>query len=120
LAQRIFPYLYQERPDPNDDPLSSNTSTAWDVHREMWDSHGEFVVDGNLTEVEYLDKLSQIKVPTLIIAGDHDESVPKVSRQMHDNIGGSQLVILRVRRPAGTIPAGSGNFLALPPSLLSR
>jgi len=89
-----FPYLYQGRPDPNNDPVSSNTSTAWDVYREMWGSHGEFVVDGNLTEVEYLDKLSQIKVPTLIIVGDHDESDPKMSREMHDKIAGSQLVIL--------------------------
>ena len=71
-----FPYLYQGRPDPNDDPLSSKTSAAWDVHREMWGSPGEFVVDGNLAEVEYLDRLSQIKVPTLIIVGDHDESDP--------------------------------------------
>lgn len=89
-----FPYLYQGRPDPNNDPLSSNTSTAWDVYREMWGSHGEFVVDGNLTEVEYLDQLSQIKVPTLIIVGDHDESDPKMSREMHEKIAGSQLVIL--------------------------
>jgi proline iminopeptidase len=89
-----FPYLYQGRPDPNDDPVSSNTSTAWDVYREMWGSHGEFVVDGNLTEVEYVDRLSQIKVPTLIIVGDHDESDPKMSREMHEKIAGSQLVIL--------------------------
>jgi proline iminopeptidase len=88
-----FPYLYQARPDPNDDPVGSNF-TAWDVYREMWGSHGEFIVDGNLTEVEYLDKLSQIKVPTLIIVGDHDESDPKMSREMHEKIAGSQLVIL--------------------------
>jgi len=89
-----FPYLYQARPDPNDDPVASNTTTAWDVYREMWGSHGEFVVDGNLVEVEYLDRLSQIKVPTLIIAGDHDESDPKMSQEMHEKIPGSKLVIL--------------------------
>jgi len=87
------PYIYQAHPDPNDDPVASN-NTAWDVYREMWGSHGEFVVDGNLTEVEYVDKLSQIKVPTLIIVGDHDESDPKMSREMHEKIAGSQLVIL--------------------------
>jgi proline iminopeptidase len=89
-----FPYVYQNHPDPNYDPLSSNTSTAWDVYREMWGSDGEFVVDGNLKEVEYVDQLSQIKVPTLIIVGDHDESDPKMSREMHERIAGSQLVIL--------------------------
>jgi proline iminopeptidase len=89
-----FPYLYQNHPDPNYDPLASNTGTAWDVYREMWGSHGEFVVDGNLTEVEYLDRLPKIKVPTLIIVGDHDESDPKMSEQMHAKIAGSKLVIL--------------------------
>ena len=89
-----FPYVYQNHPDPNYDPLSSNTSTAWDVYRQMWGSDGEFIVDGNLKEVEYVDQLSQIKIPTLIIVGDHDESDPRMSREMHEKIAGSQLVIL--------------------------
>ncbi len=89
-----FPYLYQNRPDPNYDPMGGNTTTAWDVYREIWGSHGEFVVDGNLTEVEYVDRLAEIKVPTLIIVGDHDESDPKMSKEMHEKIAGSQLVIL--------------------------
>src|SRR5271169_445917 len=89
-----FPYVYKYRPDPNYDPLSSNTGTAWDVYREMWGSDGEFVVDGNLKEVEYVGLLSQIKVPTLIIVGDHDESDPKMSKEMSAKIAGSQLVIL--------------------------
>jgi proline iminopeptidase len=89
-----FPYLYQKRPDPTYDPVSSNTDTAWDVYREMWGSDGEFVVDGNLKEVEYVERLSEIKVPTLIIVGDHDESDPKMSKEMHEKIAGSQLVIL--------------------------
>jgi proline iminopeptidase len=88
-----FPYLYQNRPDPNYDPASGNTSTAWEVYREMWGSHGEFIVDGNLAEVEYVDKLSTIKVPTLILVGDHDESDPRMSKEMQSKIAGSKLVI---------------------------
>src|SRR5438874_4608845 len=89
-----FPYLYQRHPNPNADPLTDNTSTAWDLYREMWGSHGEFIVDGNLKSVEYVEKLSTIKVPTLIIAGDHDESDPVMSKEMHEKIAGSKLVIL--------------------------
>jgi proline iminopeptidase len=89
-----FPYIYYNQPDPTYDPVSSNTSTAWDVYREMWGSDGEFIVDGNLKEVEYVDRLSEIKVPTLIIVGEHDESDPKMSKEMHEKISGSQLVIL--------------------------
>jgi proline iminopeptidase len=89
-----FPFLYQHHPDPNYDPLSGNTTTAWDLYREMWGSHGEFVIDGNLKSVEYADKLPSIKVPTLIICGDHDESDPSLSRFMHDKIAGSKLVVV--------------------------
>ena len=89
-----FPYLYQRHPNPNADPLADNTSTAWDLYREMWGSHGEFIVDGNLKSVEYVDRLATIKVPTLIIAGDHDESDPVMSKEMHEKIAGSKLVIL--------------------------
>src|SRR2546423_4977227 len=89
-----FPYLYQRRPDANYDPASGNTSTSWDLYREMWGSHGEFVVDGNLKSVEYTNRLAGIHVPTLIICGDHDESDPSLSRAMHDKIAGSKLVML--------------------------
>jgi proline iminopeptidase len=89
-----FPYLYQHRPDPNYDPLSGNTTTSWDLYREMWGSHGEFIIDGNLQSVEYGDKLPGIHVPTLLICGDHDESDPSLSRFMHEKIAGSKLVVL--------------------------
>src|SRR5215471_10507167 len=89
-----FPFLYQRRPDPNYDPVSGNTTLSWDLYREMWGSHGEFIVDGNLKSVEYTDRLSTIHVPTLIICGDHDESDPSLSRTMHEKIAGSQLVIV--------------------------
>jgi proline iminopeptidase len=89
-----FPYLYQRRPDPNYDPVAGNTSTSWDLYREMWGSDGEFIIDGNLKSVEYLDKLSSIHVPTLLICGDHDESNPRLSRTMHEKIAGSKLAIM--------------------------
>jgi proline iminopeptidase len=88
-----FPYLYQNRPDPNDDPVQ-NGIMSWDLYREMWGSDGEFVIDGNLKSVEYLDRLPSIRVSTLIIAGDHDECDPSLSREMHEKIAGSQIVIL--------------------------
>lgn len=89
-----FPYLYQNRPDPNYDPAAGNTTTSWDLYREMWGSHGEFIIDGNLKSVEYTDKLAGIHIPTLLLCGDHDESDPSLSRTMHDKISGSTLVIL--------------------------
>lgn len=88
-----FPYLYQNRPDANYDPVD-NGKMSWELYREMWGSHGEFVIDGNLKSVEYTDRLPSIKVPTLVLVGDHDESDPSLAQAMHEKIAGSKLVIL--------------------------
>jgi proline iminopeptidase len=92
-GEGYFPYLYQNRPDPNYDPVE-NGVMSWDLYREMWGSDGEFVIDGNLKSVEYVDRLAGIHVPTLIVAGDHDECDPSLSAEIHEKIAGSQMVIL--------------------------
>jgi len=92
-GEAYFPYLYQNRPDPNYDPIAQG-NTSWDLYREMWGSNGEFIIDGNLKSVEYTDRLSSIRIPTLIVVGDHDECDPSLSRTMHDKIVGSQLAIM--------------------------
>ena len=91
-GEGYFPYLYQKHPDPNFDPIASG-NMSWDLYREMWGSHGEYVIDGNLASVEYTQRLSEIRVPTLITAGDHDESDPSLARAMQEKIAGSRLVI---------------------------
>ncbi len=92
-GEGYFPYLYQRRPDPNYDPTDTG-GLSWDLYREMWGSHGEFVIDGNLVSVEYADRLPSIHVATLITVGDHDEPDPSIARVMHNKIPGSKLVIL--------------------------
>jgi proline iminopeptidase len=88
-----FPFLYGARPDATYDP-AGGAPTDWELYRAMWGSDGEFVIDGNLKSVEYVDRLASIHVPTLVMAGDHDECDPSLSREMHDKIAGSELVIL--------------------------
>jgi proline iminopeptidase len=89
-----FPFLFGARPDSNYDPLTDNAGADWELYREMCGSDGEFVIDGNLKSAEYVDRLSTIKVPTLVICGDHDECDPSLSREMHEKIAGSKLAIL--------------------------
>jgi len=89
-----FPFLYGAHPDSNYDPLTDNAGMNWELYREMWGSDGEFVVDGNLKSAEYVDQLPTIKIPTLVICGDHDECDPSLSKEMHEKIAGSKLVIL--------------------------
>jgi proline iminopeptidase len=92
-GEGYFPYLYRRHPDANYDPADTG-GLSWDLYREMWGSHGEFVVDGNLASVEYADRLGSLHVPTLITVGDHDESDPSIARDMQKCIPGSQLVVL--------------------------
>ena len=89
-----FPFLYGARPDANYDPAQGNAPTNWELYRAMWGSHGEFIIDGNLKSVEYVDRLHTIRVSTLIVVGDHDECDPSLSKEMHEKIAGSKLVIL--------------------------
>ncbi len=91
-GEGYFPYLYQNNPDPNYDPVA-NGIMAWDVYREMWGSDGEYIIDGNLISVEYTDRLSSLTVPTLITVGDNDECAPSLSQEMNQKIPGSKLVI---------------------------
>jgi proline iminopeptidase len=91
-GEGYFPYLYQNHPDPNYDPAAAG-NMSWELYREMWGSHGEFIIDGNLASVEYAEKLSTLRVPTLITAGDNDECDPSLSRDMHAKIAGSRLVL---------------------------
>ncbi len=92
-GEGYFPYLYQTHPDPNYDPLEDG-KISWDLYRVMWGSHGEFVIDGNLKSVEYVDRLGTLHVPTLIVVGDHDECDPELSREMNSLIPGSKLAVL--------------------------
>jgi proline iminopeptidase len=92
-GEGYFPYIYHNHPDPNYDPIAAG-NMSWDLYREMWGEHGEFVIDGNLKSVEYTNRLSAIKVPTLILVGEHDECDPSLSQAMHHKIAGSKLVIL--------------------------
>jgi len=92
-GEGYFPYLYGQRPDANYDPLASG-AMSWDLYREMWGSHGEYVIDGNLASVDFTPRLPALKVPTLITVGDHDECAPSLSEEMHALIPGSQLVVV--------------------------
>jgi proline iminopeptidase len=92
-GEGYFPYIYHNHPDPNEDPETEGI-ISWDLYREMWGSHGEFVIDGNLRSVEYTNRLATLAVPTLVVVGDHDECDPSLSQAMHEEIAKSKLVIL--------------------------
>jgi len=48
-----------------------------------------------ISKIDLLDRLHEIKCPTLIMVGEHDHGTPpEMSRQMHEQIAGSEWVVI--------------------------
>jgi proline iminopeptidase len=88
-----FPLMYGKHPDAAYEP-GAQAPTNWTLYRTMWGDNGEFRITGNLRSVEYVDQLGSINVPTLVIAGDHDEIGPELAEELHNGIPGSKMTIL--------------------------
>jgi proline iminopeptidase len=74
------------------DLVEALAATATDVYGAMWGPN-EIHFVGNLDEWSRLDRLHEIRVPTLITVGEHDELTPACSRQILGEIEGSRLVV---------------------------
>ena len=53
----------------------------------------EFHVVGVTKDWDRTDRLSEIRVPTLITSGRHDESTPRINEVLHKGIVGSEWVL---------------------------
>jgi L-proline amide hydrolase len=53
----------------------------------------EFHVIGTLKTWDILDRIGEIRVPTLITSGRHDEATPAIAGAIHERIGGSRWVL---------------------------
>lgn len=58
---------------------------------EVMNGPNEFVVIGNLKDWDRIDRLGEIRVPTLITVGAHDELTPACAETLHAGIAGSRL-----------------------------
>jgi len=50
----------------------------------------DFKVTGNLREWNIMDRLGEISVPTLFVAGRYDECTPEHMKMMHDRVPGAE------------------------------
>jgi len=71
----------------------------------------EFTVTGTLKTWDIMGRLPQIRVPTLLVGGRHDECTPGHLQDMHRRIAGSQLVVIEdashlLRGKAGRVQPG--------------
>ncbi len=53
----------------------------------------EFHVVGNLKDWNIVDRLAEIKLPTLVTSGRYDEATPAIAETVHRGIAGSEWVI---------------------------
>jgi proline-specific peptidase len=67
---------------------------AMEVYVPMW-GPSEFAFDGNLADWDRVDRLHEIRVPTLITVGRHDELTPACSEQIHERVPNSRLVVFK-------------------------
>ena len=54
----------------------------------------EFHVTGTLREWSVVDRLAEIRVPTLVVTGEHDEATPAINRTVAEGIPGAESVVL--------------------------
>ncbi|MGQ0668520.1 MAG: proline iminopeptidase-family hydrolase [Actinomycetota bacterium] len=81
------------RMDPWPEGLERSFEEAgYDVYHTM-NGPSEFTVTGNFKDWDVTERLNEIRVPTLIAAGRHDEARPAHMEDIHARIPGSELVI---------------------------
>jgi len=61
---------------------------------ETMNGPSEFHVVGTLREWNLVSRLSEIRVPTLVVSGEHDEATPTINRTVAERIPGAESVIL--------------------------
>jgi proline-specific peptidase len=62
------------------------------VYETMWGPN-EFTVSGTLKDWDVIDRLGEIRVPTLVTSGRHDECTPALVEPLHRGITGSEWVL---------------------------
>ena len=62
------------------------------VYRTM-NGPSEFHVTGTLRNWDITDRLGEIRVPTLVVSGEHDEATPAINRTVSEGIPGARSVI---------------------------
>jgi proline-specific peptidase len=63
------------------------------VYRTM-NGPSEFHVTGTLREWDVTGRLGEIRVPTLVVSGEHDEATPAINRTVSEAIPGARSVVL--------------------------
>jgi proline-specific peptidase len=94
-AMMVFYQRHVCRLDPWPEPLMrtfAKLEANPEVYNTMW-GPSEFHATGTLKEWDVRDRLGEIRLPTLITSGRHDEATPTIAETVHRGIAGSEWVI---------------------------
>ena len=81
------------RLDPEPEVLArARAKFGKQVYETMWGPN-EFTVTGRLKDWDVTDRLDEIRVPTLITSGRHDECTPELVEPLNAGITGSEWVL---------------------------
>jgi proline iminopeptidase len=85
------PYNFVARPPAWD---GRDEGLGWDVLITMWGGRSDFHIDGNLAGLDFVPQLRNLKIPTLIIFGDHDLLTAASAAESRAAIRGSKMITL--------------------------
>ena len=93
-AVDVFYHHFLCRLDPWPEELAESVGGLADnqVYATM-NGPNEFIVTGNLKDWNRIDRLGEIRVPTLITVGRYDELTPACAATLRDGIAGSRMVV---------------------------
>jgi pimeloyl-ACP methyl ester carboxylesterase len=93
LDEQEFRRRHICRLDPEPEILErARAKFGMQVYETMWGPN-EFTVTGTLRDWDVIDRLDEIRVPTLITSGRHDECTPALVEPLHQGIAGSEWLI---------------------------
>ncbi len=92
-AMMAFYRLHVCRSDPWPDCMNRTfQKLGQQVYETMW-GPSEFTVSGRLKGYERVDRLGEIRQPTLFTCGRHDEATPEALALYHQQVPGAEMVI---------------------------
>ena len=92
-AEQEFKRRHICRLDPEPEVLArSRAKFGTQVYETMWGPN-EFTVTGTLRDWDVIERLGEIRVPTLVTSGRHDECTPALVEPLHEGIAGSEWVL---------------------------
>ena len=92
-AEAVFRRRHICRLDPEPEVLvRARAKFGLQVYETMW-GRNEYTVTGTLKDWDVTNRLGEIRQPTLITSGRHDECTPTLVEPLHRGIAGSDWVI---------------------------